>query len=579
MRGDEWDGPAVVSLMKKHLGRYEIIRRVAAGGMAMVHLGRVAGEGGFERLVAIKLMHEHLTEDPDFVAMFLDEARLAAGIQHPNVVSTLDVQRGPDGLFIVMDFVDGPSLLQIFRARFTDREQMPLGLGLRIVLDVLAGLNAAHELVDRDGKPQNLIHRDVSPGNILVGYDGIARIADFGVARAEARISSTRGDQLKGKLAYMAPERLSITDIDRRVDIYSAGCVLWEMLTLERLFRGDDEPQLIAALLAGPRLRPQEVRPDIPDGIDEACMQALGPREGRFRTAAAFAAALEEAADNHGIRVCSAREAGDLIQQMVPPQAEESSPDLSSSAPWTTPAMLLDQTISELGHRSSGPSRPSGVHTPATDEDSASGSQPRRVAPGTRPRSVAPGPTGLPVEPATRVEPSTARARPLATAAGQATPTTNTRANVVATQVQAGTPGRTKAVAVVASIAAAGVIGAAALAWIMDDPDLPTSAGGGTTTGSGSTVGQSESATAAVPSGGVGGAPSATGAGGSGGTDARPDASASAEVTTASTAEASSRPSASASRTGVAPATTPTRAPGTTPAPTITTTEYRPLTP
>src|SRR4051812_40580135 len=163
-------------------GRYEIIRVIRSGGMAQVRLGRAPGAGGFERLVAVKAMHAHLAAEPDFVDMFLDEARLAARIRHPNVVATLDVQQDEEGLFLVMEYVEGPSLQSVLRPLRRARRVFPLDLALRIFLDALAGLHAAHQLTGAEGEPLNLVHRDISPHNILVGVDGVTRITDFGVA-------------------------------------------------------------------------------------------------------------------------------------------------------------------------------------------------------------------------------------------------------------------------------------------------------------------------------------------------------------------------------------------------------------
>ena len=309
--------------MTQRLGRYEIHRRIAAGGMATVYLGRVVGEGGFQRLVAVKVMHPHLAEDPDFVAMFLDEARLAALIRHPNVVATIDVQRVPEGLFLVMDYIDGPTLARILKLLERAGRHMELSIALRIFLDTLAGLDAAHELVGPGGEALNLVHRDVSPSNVLVGTDGIARITDFGIARAEARITSTRGRQLKGKLPYMAPEQLASAPIDRRVDVYACGCVLWEMLTLRRLFQGDDEAQLLAAVLTGARQPPSSLRPDVPAGIDLVCMQALGQQQSRFPSTAALGDALEDAARRDGVRVATARDVGRFVRELAPAAANQ----------------------------------------------------------------------------------------------------------------------------------------------------------------------------------------------------------------------------------------------------------------
>src|SRR5262245_48253371 len=183
--------------MSLRFGRYETLRAIASGGMATIYLGRALGAGGFERLVAIKVMHPHIADDPDFVAMFLDEARLAARVRHPNVVATIDVQQlehadGGQGtgtqLFIVMEYIEGPSLQLLQKEARKDSKLMPLGVMLRIFLDALAGLHAAHELVDSDGTSLNFVHRDVSPQNLIVGTDGVTRITDFGVARAESRL-------------------------------------------------------------------------------------------------------------------------------------------------------------------------------------------------------------------------------------------------------------------------------------------------------------------------------------------------------------------------------------------------------
>ena len=206
------------------LGGYELLHELAAGGMATVYLGRKRGVGGFERLVAIKCCHPHLRRDPAFVAMFLDEARLAARIHHPNVVATLDVS-DEDALYFVMEYVEGTSLAEwIARLALLDQRIAP-ALLLRVIIDGLGGLHAAHELRDHDGKSFQLVHRDVSPQNILVGLDGGTRIADFGIAKAESRATRTRTGQVKGKTGYMPPEQILGEPLDRRADVYAAGVV------------------------------------------------------------------------------------------------------------------------------------------------------------------------------------------------------------------------------------------------------------------------------------------------------------------------------------------------------------------
>ena len=297
-------------------GRYETLGVIASGGMATVHLGRALGAGGFERLVAIKTMHPHLAEEPEFVAMFLDEARLAARIRHPNVVGTIDVQQDEVGVFLVMEYVEGPSLMQIQRAlKKEGGQKLPLDIVLRVFLDALAGLHAAHELTGAGGMPLNLVHRDVSPQNILVGVDGIARLTDFGVARAEARLQSTSSGQLKGKLGYMAPEQLRHETVDRRADIYAAGVLLWELLTGAKLISGDNEAQILVKNMAGDHLPPRAVNPAVPAPLDAACMRALQVlREERYATAAEFAEAIDEAVVSSGATIASPRAVAALVK-------------------------------------------------------------------------------------------------------------------------------------------------------------------------------------------------------------------------------------------------------------------------
>jgi eukaryotic-like serine/threonine-protein kinase len=296
-------------------GRYEVLKRLATGGMATVHLARAVGVGGFERVVAIKVMHPQYAAEGDFVTMFLDEARLAARIRHPNVVPTLDIQQIDEGLFLVMEFIDGPSLQQVVKTTGARPGGIPLGIGLRILVDTLAGLHAAHELTDDEGQPQNLIHRDVSPVNVLLGVDGIARLTDFGVARAEARLSSTRGGQLKGKVPFMPPEQLMNEELDRRCDVYAAGAVAWEVFTGTRLFRADSEGALLTQILAGNPPSPRELLPTLPTSIEQVVMRALArSRADRHPTAAAFCDALEAAAESAGVTIATSRSVAAFLE-------------------------------------------------------------------------------------------------------------------------------------------------------------------------------------------------------------------------------------------------------------------------
>ncbi|HEY2370147.1 MAG TPA: serine/threonine-protein kinase, partial [Polyangiaceae bacterium] len=256
--------------------------------------------------------------------MFLDEARLAARIRHPNVVPTLDLQHGSEGPYLVMEFVEGESLLGLLRQTVKANKPMPAGIAIRVVLDALAGLHAAHELKGDLGESLNLVHRDVSPHNILVGVDGVARIVDFGIARAEERIGTTRDGQVKGKLAYMAPEQSTSEPVDRRVDVFTAGIVLWECLTGRRLFRGQTDAEVLRNLLEKPIPKLREVSPGYPQALEDVVARALNrDRDARFDTAAEFAEELEKASE--GLGVASSKQvaayvkdvAGELIDAMM----------------------------------------------------------------------------------------------------------------------------------------------------------------------------------------------------------------------------------------------------------------------
>jgi serine/threonine-protein kinase len=315
--------------------------------MATVYLGRAVADGGFERLVAIKVMHPHIAEEPEFEAMFLDEARLAASIRHPNVVATIDVSKGEGAMFLVMDYVDGPALNRILRKLKEAERSIPIEITLRIIIDTLNGLDAAHHLKDANGQPLNLVHRDVSPQNILVGGDGIARLTDFGVARAEARLSMTTGGEIKGKLGYMPPEQSKGEAIDNRADVYAAGVVLWECLTHERMFAADNAGELIYRVLQGVQKSPSEINAEVPYHIDRVCMSALSLQvEHRYQSAADFAEALEDAALHDGVRIATTRQLARFIEDIRPlvgdpgEQEEESGRREFSSiaAPTTTPS-------------------------------------------------------------------------------------------------------------------------------------------------------------------------------------------------------------------------------------------------
>ena len=276
------------------VGRYALYDLIAAGGMATVHYGRLRGPVGFARTVAIKRLHPELARDPEFVSMFLDEARLAARIRHPNVVQTLDVVAEDGELFVVMEYVQGESLARLLRDLANHGKRIPHKIVAAIMSGVLMGLHAAHEAKDEQGVKMGLVHRDVSPHNVLVGAEGLARVLDFGVAKAAGRVHTTREGKVKGKLAYMAPEQIQSGQVTCEADIYSASVVLWEALTGRRLFHADNQTTVLARILAGNVAKPSETVPNLPSGYDEVVAKGLSriPSE-RYESAREMALALE----------------------------------------------------------------------------------------------------------------------------------------------------------------------------------------------------------------------------------------------------------------------------------------------
>ena len=278
------------------VGRYAFHEEIAAGGMASIFLGKMCGPVGFTPIVAIKKMHPQYSKDPEFVRMFVDEARLASRIRHPNIVPVTDVHAEGDELFLVLEYVHGESLGRLVSAGRRAGVRLPQAIVAAIICDVLHGLHAAHEARDEQGEPLGIVHRDVSPQNILVGSDGVARVLDFGVAKAAGRVSSTRDGQVKGKLGYMAPEHVRGEVVDRRADIYAASVVLWESLAGERLFRAENEGHMVERMLFGAISPPSSVRPDIPPALDSVVMRGLSrERSDRFATAKELALALAAA--------------------------------------------------------------------------------------------------------------------------------------------------------------------------------------------------------------------------------------------------------------------------------------------
>jgi serine/threonine protein kinase len=299
----------------RRVGRYLLCDQIGSGGMATIHLARLLGPQGFSRTVAIKQLHPQFAQNPQFVAMLLDEARLAVRVRHVNVVSPLDIVATESELFIVMDYVNGESLANLLA---TSDVPPPPTFAAAILVQALLGLHAAHEATREQGDALGLVHRDVSPQNILVGQDGVARMVDFGIAKAVARTQTTDGGMVKGKLGYMAPEQIKLEVVDRRSDLFSAGVVLWEALTGTGLFISDTLGGSIELILHGEIAPPSRFNPAVTPELDAVVLKALDRhRDARFQDAMSMAAALQAATP-----LASALEVIDWVEKLAGPELE-----------------------------------------------------------------------------------------------------------------------------------------------------------------------------------------------------------------------------------------------------------------
>ncbi len=286
--------PSPSSQKSETFGRYEVIARIGRGGMGSVYLARAVGEGGFNRLFIVKVIHDHLGGDQQFVDMMQGEARIAARLHHPNVVSIVDVGTAGDSFYIVMDYVEGCTLADLLNHHQNTR---PPRLIVPILLDALSGLQAAHDLVDDDGRPLRLVHRDVSPENMLVGVDGHCRLIDFGIAKAKGTPQVTSPGVIRGKPAYMSPEQVSNHSIDPRSDLFSAGIVLYNALTGRRLFDGTSPHATMYNILKRTIPPPSRIGLHPPACFDAVCLKALERNpDKRFQSAEEMGRALREAA-------------------------------------------------------------------------------------------------------------------------------------------------------------------------------------------------------------------------------------------------------------------------------------------
>jgi serine/threonine protein kinase len=286
---------------------YEILAKLATGGMAEIFLARAASAVGLERYVVLKRVLRERASDASFIRMFLDEARLAAQLQHPNIAQVYDIGKLGDSYFFTMEYVHGETVRALLHRSHALRRPIPIGTVLTIGAGAAAGLHHAHERIGLDGKPLGIVHRDVSPSNLMVSYEGHVKVVDFGVAKAAHQSQETRSGTVKGKIAYLSPEQCRGRGVDRRSDLFSLGIVLWEMLTTERLFRQASDFETMAAIVNDPTAPPSSRRPEVPPELDALVLRLLAKTpEERFQSADELLDAIEHIAIRTQIALSSA---------------------------------------------------------------------------------------------------------------------------------------------------------------------------------------------------------------------------------------------------------------------------------
>ena len=318
--------------MTTPLGKYKLVKLIASGGMAEVYLAKQAGAAGFEKLVCLKRILPHLARDKQFVEMFLNEARLAARLDHPNIVSIYDLGETNGNYFIAMEFIDGPNLRGVGKRAAELNELLPIPEVLKIISMAAAGLQYAHDLTDEDGQPLGLVHRDISPDNILVHRNGAAKVVDFGIAKAANSSGVTRTGTLKGKVAYMPPEQLRGSPLDRRTDVFALGVVLYEMLAGKRPWDANSEVALIGKIMTEEAPPLSELRPDAPEELLAIVDRALAKeREQRYQSCHEFQNDLEQLLVGLGQTITPTRVA-DFIRAYTPEAAPASEAEVTDGS-------------------------------------------------------------------------------------------------------------------------------------------------------------------------------------------------------------------------------------------------------
>jgi serine/threonine protein kinase len=326
-------------------GKYELLERIGAGGMAEVYRARLGGVAGFEKIVVIKRILPHLAQQKAIAEMFIEEAKIAARVHHRNIVQVFELGALDDGeLFIAMEYVAGTDLSVLLRHSVKRKLRIPVWFSLHVISEVLAGLATAHEMVDEQGRPLNVVHRDVTPSNLFISYVGDIKLGDFGVAQSALKVQQTRTGELKGKVAYMAPEQLYGRPLDARADVFAAGVVLWECLTQRRLFGGRPEIETMNAICTGERIPPSRYDNTIPPELDAIVLAAIeADREVRIQSAGElmemlsgilprFAARVLQADVRYVVEVLTGQVSPDTPGALTPPSREALKPRLRTSS-------------------------------------------------------------------------------------------------------------------------------------------------------------------------------------------------------------------------------------------------------
>jgi serine/threonine protein kinase len=345
------EAPAKKAPKPHSLGKYRLVERLGRGGMAEVWLAKIMGPGGFQRTLVVKRILPHLAEDPHFVKMFLAEARLSARLNHPNIVAVHELGEVDGEYFIAMEFVNGRDLVTVLRTMLPLGLPEP-GLGAFVVRDTARALGYAHSLRDENRQPLRIIHRDVSPSNVMVSFDGAVKLVDFGLAKAlsDSNDEHTKTGTLKGKFGYMAPEQITAVPVDHRIDVWATGVVLWESLTGRRLFRAQSDMATIALVREGRIDPPSTQNPSVTPRLDAIVAKALErDRDKRYQTCEELAQDLDDAVAE--LRWGPERLAG-MMREMFPDQQNASDraalpdlPDSVASSPASTQPRVQSATV------------------------------------------------------------------------------------------------------------------------------------------------------------------------------------------------------------------------------------------